>query len=173
MDGPIKVAAITEWPKLSEKKGVQSFVGFFNFYRWFIQDFLHHTHPLFNLTKKDTKWQWTSTEQAAFDRLNELVTTAPVVMLPSNTAPYRLEADSSDFTTSAALLQLSEMDGKWHPVTFMSKSLNLVERNYEIHDKEMLAIIRALDEWQHFLEGARHKFKIWTDHKNLQYFMTS
>jgi hypothetical protein len=58
-------------------------------------------------------------------------------------------------------------------MAFYSKSLNAVERNYEIHDKEMLAIIRALEEWRHFLEGARPKTEIWTDHKNLEYFMTA
>jgi len=62
-------------------------------------------------------------------------------------------------------------NGKWHPVAFYSKSLSSVERNYEIHDKEMLAIIYALEEWRHFLEGATHPVEIWTDHKNLEYFM--
>jgi hypothetical protein len=59
----------------------------------------------------------------------------------------------------------------WHPVTYYSKSLNAVERNYEIHDKKMLAIICALEDWCYFLEGACHRFEIWTDHKNLEYFM--
>jgi len=63
------------------------------------------------------------------------------------------------------------MDGKWHPVAFYSKSLSSVEQNYEIHDKEMLAIIRALEKWRHFLEGVTHPVEIWTDHKNLEYFM--
>jgi len=54
-----------------------------------------------------------------------------------------------------------------------SKALNETERNYEIHDKEMLGVIRCLEAWRHFLEGARVKFEIWTDHKNLEYFMTS
>jgi len=58
-------------------------------------------------------------------------------------------------------------------VAFYSKSLSPVERNYEIHDKEMLAIIHALEEWRHFLKGARHLVEIWTDHKNLEYFMTA
>ena len=58
-------------------------------------------------------------------------------------------------------------------MAYYSKSLNAVEQNYEIHDKEMLAIIRALEDWHHFLEGAQHKFKIWTDHKNLEYFMSA
>ena len=56
---------------------------------------------------------------------------------------------------------------------FLSKSLSLVERNYEIHDKEMVAIVRTLEEWRHFLERAEHQFKIWTDHKNLEYFMST
>jgi hypothetical protein len=71
------------------------------------------------------------------------------------------------------LSQKSLADEKWHPVAFLSKSMTPVERNYEIHDKEMLAIIQAMEEWRHFLEGAEHKFEVWTDHKNLEYFMTA
>ena len=59
----------------------------------------------------------------------------------------------------------------WRLVAFLSKSLNETERNYEIHDKEMLAIVRRLEAWRHLLEGAQSKFEIWTDHKNLEYFM--
>ncbi len=82
-----------------------------------------------------------------------------------------MEADSSEFATRVVLSQQSMEDGKWHLVAFLSKSLDTVQRNYEIYDKEMLVIIQALMEWQHFLEGAHHKFEIWTDHKNLEYFM--
>ena len=64
-------------------------------------------------------------------------------------------------------------DGKWRPMAFISKSINTTERNYEIHDKEMLAVIRCLEAWRHYLEGAKLEFEIWTDHKNLQYFMAS
>ena len=78
-----------------------------------------------------------------------------------------------DFATSAVLSQQNSEDDKWHPVAFLSKSLSPVEQNYEIHDKEMLAIVQALEEWRHFLEGAKHQFEIWTDHKNLEYFMTA
>ena len=58
-------------------------------------------------------------------------------------------------------------------MAFISKAFNETERNYEIHDKEMLEVIRCLEAWRHFLEGARIKFEVWTDHKNLEYFMTS
>jgi hypothetical protein len=107
------------------------------------------------------------------DKLKQSVTAAPVLISPDSTRPFRIEADSSDFATGAVLSQVSAEDDKWHPVAFLSKSLSPVERNYEIHDKEMLAIIRALQEWRHFVEGAEHPCEIWTDHKNLEYFMTA
>ena len=107
----------------------------------------------------------------AFDTLKGKVTSAPILALPNNSKPYQVEADSSNFTTRAVLSQKILKDDKWHPVTFLSKSLSPIEQNYKIHNKEMLAIIRALEEWRHFLEGVEHKFEIWTDHKNLEYFM--
>jgi transposase InsO family protein len=167
---PVKVAGVIEWPVPKSKKEVQSFLGFANFYRRFIADFSHHARALFDLTKKDVKFEWTNREQDAFDNIKAIVTTAPVLVLPSHDQPYRIEADGSGFATGAVLSQLSSEDGKWHPVAFLSKSLNEVERNYQIHDVEMLAIIRALEEWRHYLEGAKHPIEILTDHKNLEYF---
>jgi hypothetical protein len=67
---------------------------------------------------------------------------------------YRVKADGSGVTMGAILSQLSLEDDKWHPVAFLSKSLSAVKCNYEIHDTEMLMIIRALEEWHHYLEGA-------------------
>jgi len=81
--------------------------------------------------------------------------------------------DSSDFATGMVLSQQSMINGKWHPVAFYSKSLSSMEQNYEIHNKEILAIIHVLEEWRHFLEGVTHLVEIWTDHKNCEYFMTA
>ena len=69
------------------------------------------------------------------------------------------------------VLSIECEDGRWRPVAFLSKLLNETERNYEIHDKEMLVVIRGLENWRHLLEGAKFKFEVWTDHKNLEYFM--
>jgi len=138
---PVKIAGVTEWPTQTNKKEVQSFLGFTNFYRKFIKDFSEHTRPLFDLTRNDARWRWEGAEQSAFDRLKQSVTAAPVLISPDSTRPFRIEADSSDFATGAILSQVSAEDEKWHPVTFLSKSLSPVERNYEIHNKEMLAII--------------------------------
>ena len=90
---------------------------------------------------------------------------------PQGSEPFCIEADSSDFASGAVLSQQLPGEEKWHLVAFYSKSLSPVEWNYEIHDKEMFAIICALEEWRHFLEGAQHPVEIWTDHKNLEYFM--
>jgi len=76
----------------------------------------------------------------------------------------RMEVDTSDYAI-VCVLSMEEEDGKWRPVAFFSKSLNETERNYEIHDKEMLVIIRELESWRHLLKGAQFKFEIWTDHK--------
>ena len=84
----------------------------------------------------------------------------------------RVEADALDYAMGGVLSTKCE-DGKWRPVAFISKSLNATEQNYKIHNKEMLAVIRCLEAWRHYLEGAKLEFKIWTDHKNLQYFMMS
>ena len=81
-----------------------------------------------------------------------------------------MEVNVSDYATEE-VLSMECKDGLWRPVTFLSKSLNEMERNYKIHDKKMLAIIRGLENWRHLLKGACFKFKIWTDHKNLEYFM--
>ena len=78
--------------------------------------------------------------------------------------------DASDYATGGVLSMECE-DKLWRPVAFLSKLLNKTERNYKIHDKEMLAIIRGLEVWRHLLEGVQSKFEIWTDHKNLEYFM--
>jgi len=82
----------------------------------------------------------------------------------------KIEVDTSDYTMGG-VLSMECKDKLWRPVAFLSKSLNETERNYEIHNKEMLAIIRGLENWRHLLEGVHFKFKIWTDHKNLEYFM--
>ena len=96
-----------------------------------------------------------------------------LTVLPNNSKLFHIEADSSDFATGAILSQQSLDDEKWHPVAFLSKPLSPVERNYEIHDKEILVVIQALEECRHFIEGVEHQCEIWTDHKNLKYFMTA
>ena len=93
-----------------------------------------------------------------------------VLAAPDLNKKIQMEVDASDYATRGVLSMECE-DKLWRLVAFLSKSLNKTERNYEIHDKEMLAIIRGLEVWRHLLKDTYFKFEIWTDHKNLEYFM--
>ena len=89
-------------------------------------------------------------------------------MIPRDIGKFHVEADLLDYANGAVLSQ--EIEGKWYPVAFQSRSLNEVEQNYEIYDKEMMAIMDLLEEWHQYLLGASEIVEIWTDHQNLQYF---
>jgi len=109
---PVKVTGVREWPTPENKTDVQAFLGFVNFYRRFIQDFSAKARLLFNLTRSEQVWTWNGKEQTAFEDLKTAVTTAPVLMSPQDSEPFRVEADSSDFATGAVLSQQSTTDGK-------------------------------------------------------------
>jgi len=102
--------------------------------------------------------------------LKEKFTQEPVLTAPDLDKKMRIEVDASDYATGGVLSMECE-DKKWRPVAYLLKLLNKTERNYKIHDKEILAVIRGLENWRHLLEGICFKFEIWTDHKNLEYFM--
>ena len=96
----------------------------------------------------------------------------PVLVALDLDKEMRVEANILEYVTRGVLSMRCE-DKKQRPVAFISKLLNKAERNYEIHDRKMLVIIKCLDKWRHLLEGAHNKFEIWSDHKNLEYFMSS
>ena len=124
------------------------------------------------LVRKEQKWKWEREQKEVFERFKMVFTIEPVLAIPDINREMRVEMDASDYVMEGVLSTKCE-DGKWRPVAFISKSLNTTEQNYEIHDKEMLAVIRYLEAWRHYLERAKLEFEIWIDHKNLQYFMTS
>ena len=164
-----KVKAIMDWPALTTLRGVCSFLGLANFYCHFIKDYATLAKPLTDLTQKDKAFTWGSAEANAFASLKTRFTTTPILAYPDNDCQFRLETDASDFATGAVLSILK--DNKWHPIAFSSHAMSPEERNYPVADKEMLSVIRALEQWHHYLEGAKHQFDIWNDHTNLQWFM--
>src|SRR5258707_9515004 len=121
------------------------------------------------LTQKLKDWSWGAAKQQAFDALKSTVTSTPMLAFPSKSSPFCLECDASNFAMGAALSQQQE-DGLFHLIGFMSKSFSNMERNYQIHNKEMLVIMCALEESMHFLKRSNQKFETPTDHKNLSYF---
>jgi len=165
-----KVRGVVEWPTPKCVKDVQKFLGLANYYRRFIEGFASIARPLHDMVKKDKKWEWTGKQDKAFEELKRRFTKEPVLAAPDIDKKMRMEVDASDYAMGG-VLSMECKDRLWRLVAFLSKSLNEMERNYEIHDKEMLAIIRGLESWRHLLKGAQSKFEIWTDHKNLEYFM--
>ena len=122
------------------------------------------------LTRKNMKQQWGQKYQKEFDELKGVFTMKLVLAAPDLDKEFRVEANTSNYATRG-VLSMKCSDNMWRLVAFISKSLSDTEGNYEIHNKEMLAIIRCLEEQRHFLEGTVIKFEIWTDHKNLKYLM--
>jgi hypothetical protein len=108
---PVKVAGVTAWPTPKNKKDVQQFLGFTNFYQRFIWVFSHVTQLLFDVTKKGASWTWTAAVATTFQALKDTVTVEPILILPDKSQPYQLEADSPDRATGAVLSQQGT-DGK-------------------------------------------------------------
>jgi hypothetical protein len=126
---------------------------------------------LFNLTKKAQPWNWTDECNTAFETLRTTMITSPVLMLPDHEKLFTLIMDASDYATGTILEQKDAL-GRSHPIAYFSKFLQPVERNYEIHDKELLAIIHALKHFRHYIQGNPHVTTILSDHANLKYFTT-
>ena len=164
-----KVQSIVDWPTPTRVKDIRSFLGFANFYRHFIKGFVNYSRILTNLTKKGKKWEWTEQEQKAFEFLKESFTKAPVLIMPDEEKQFFLETDASDYGVGVVLSQEGE-DNKMHPVAFYSNRLNEHKENYEIFDKEMLAIMKALKKWRHHLQGAKYPVKVYSDHQSLTYY---
>ena len=165
-----KVKGVLKWSTLKCIKDVLKFLRLANYYHQFIEGFATVARLLYDLVKKDRKWDWIERQEVAFKELKEQFTKEPVLAAPNIDKKMRMEVDASDYVMEG-VLSMECKDGLWRLVAFLSKSLNETERNYKIHDKEILAIIRELEVWRHLLEGAQYKFEIWTDHKNLEYFM--
>ena len=132
---------------------MQKFLGLANYYRWFIEGFAAVARPLYDMVKKDKRWDWTERQEKAFKELKEQFTKKLVLAAPDIDKKMRMEVDTSDYVTGG-VLSIECKDGLWRLIAFLSKSINETERNYEIHDKEMLVIIRGLEAWRHLLEGA-------------------
>uniref|UniRef100_A0A8C4ZXL3 Gypsy retrotransposon integrase-like protein 1 n=1 Tax=Gadus morhua TaxID=8049 RepID=A0A8C4ZXL3_GADMO len=172
MDGP-KVKAVTDWERPTSRRELQRFLGFANFYRRFIRNYGSLAAPLTALTSSRVKFTWSPAAEAAFNDLKSRFTSAPILSQPDPDRQFIVEVDASDVGVGAILSQKSGADQKVHPCAFYSHKLTPTERNYDIGDRELLAVKLALEEWRHWLEGAKEPFLVWTDHKNLEYLRSA
>ena len=166
---PKKIRAVEEWPRPTDRTQLRRFLGFANFYRRFIKGFSRVAAPLSALTSTNTLFAWSSAAEEAFLSLKGLFTTAPVLIFPDPERQFIVEVDASDTGIGAVLSQRAAEDQLVHPVAFLSRRFTPAERNYDVGNRELLAVHEALEEWRHWLEGAKHPILIWTDHKNLTY----
>ena len=165
---PEKVQAIMEWQAPSTVKGVRGFLGFANFYRQFIQGFSRITQPLVDLTRKGTPFIWTEACQESFDGLKQKFASKPVLMAFDPDRTTVVETDSSGYNSGGVLSQYDQQ-GHLRPCAYFSKKHSPAECNYEIYDKELLAIVRCLEAWDAELRSLK-EFTVLTNHKNLEYF---
>jgi hypothetical protein len=143
-------------------------VGLLNYYRKFIEGFSKIAALLTNLTKKDTKFNFNSKCKDAFLKLKDTITRAPILAIYDPTLESFVETDASDRAIGARLTQ-KDQNGQLHTIAYFSRKMTGSELNYDIHDKELLAIVESLKEWRVYLEGASYLIQIYTDHKNLLY----
>jgi hypothetical protein len=173
---PDKVSCVRDWQTPGNVTDVQCFLGFANFYRRFIRDYSKVVSPLTSLTKKEggkyVPFVWGPAQQKAFEDLKKAFTTAPILRHFDYDREIVVETDASDYVSAGVLSQYDD-EGILHPVAFYSKKHSPAECNYEIYDKELLAIVRAFEEWRPHLEGSSHPIQVLSDHKNLEYFMST
>ncbi len=169
-----KVQAIVNWPQPTTLKELQRFLGFANFYRRFIRNFSTVAGPMTSMVKKGThRLSWSSAAIASFRSLKERFTTAPILHHPDPDLELTLEVDTSSTGIGAVLSQRQGDPPKLYPCAFFSRKLNPTEQNYDVGNRELLAMKAAFEEWRHWLEGASHSFTVLTDHRNLEYLKSA
>jgi hypothetical protein len=167
-----KVRAIQDWLVPQKIKDIQSFLGFCNFYRCFISSCSNITIPLTRLTRSNVKWNWSEAADSAFNTLKSAFNTPAILHHWEPNRQITVETDASNYAI-ASILSITSDNGEIRPIAFCSRSLTLPELNYDVHDKELLAIFDAFKHWHHYLEESPIPIDVVTDHKNLEYFSTT
>jgi len=139
-----KVKDILDWLTPKGVKDIQKFLGLVNYYCQFIKDFIAIARPLHDIVKKDQNWEWMEKQEGASKELKKRFIKEPVLATLDLDKKIRMEVNASDYVTDSVLFMECE-DRKWKLVAYLSKLLNEMERNYEIHNKEILVVIQGLE----------------------------
>ena len=171
-----RINTIQEWPRPKTYNEVQQFLGFCNFFRRFIYRYSQVSSPMTGLLKgsqagvKTGPFKWPDDAEASFQELKKVFESAAVLHHFNPARRTRIETDASDFGV-AGILSQQDSGGQWHPIAFWSRKMIDAERNYEVHDQELLAIVEAFKQWRHYCEGNAFPIEVITDHDNLRAFM--
>ena len=161
---PSKIEAIQDWKRPERVTEIRSFLGLAGYYRRFIKDFSKIVVPLTSLTKKGVKYIWSDKCEASFQKLKELLSDAPILVIPEGNQDFVVYTDVSRVGLDAVLMQ------KERVIAYASRQLKPAETKYATHDLELAAIVFALRIWRHYLLG--EKFVLYTDHKSLKYLFS-
>jgi hypothetical protein len=164
-----KVEKVKGWKPPRNATEVRRFLGFTEYYRYFIKGYSQIAQPLLDLTKKTTSWHWDNDQQKAFDELKTRMCSRLILMNPNPSKMFYLQTDASSTGAGAVLTQEVKGSKKRKPVAYFSCTFSPAEANYDIYEKEFLAVIKAVENWRAHLIWTEKPFVIKTDHKNLTY----
>ncbi len=165
-----KIKAVTTWSTSKSKIEVQFFLEFANFYRRFIKKYFRIISSLTNLAKKNISFMWTEKAEEAFKKLKKLFIFQLILIMFESEKPITLKMNTSDKAIKTCISQ-SDNKKRLHFIAYYSCKLTVAELNYEIHDKKLLTIVNFFKQWRVYLKESRHQIQVYTNHKNLLYFM--
>ncbi|KAG3155132.1 hypothetical protein PC128_g22134 [Phytophthora cactorum] len=163
---PEKVSSICSWTTPKSPTELRQWLGMANTLHKYTKNYAGLIQPLSSLLKKDVQWVWKPEHQAAFDSVKKSLPSAPILMLSDDSKPFHVVCDASDFAIGSALMQFDD-EGKERVVSYQSRQLKPAERNYPVHDKELLAMCYALIKFRVYLLG-EESFAVYTDHASLR-----
>ncbi|KAH9268950.1 hypothetical protein BASA83_009084 [Batrachochytrium salamandrivorans] len=169
---PSKISAVQSWPTPKKVRDLQVLLGFANFYRALIHDYSSMTTNLTKLFKKDVPFVWGPEQEKSLQDLKTAFANSDFLTHPDDSRPFILETDASDYAISGVLSQYDDSN-TLRPIAFYARQMNSAEQNYEIYDKELLAVVESFKHWRHFLQSGLHPVTVLCDHKNLEYFITT
>ena len=176
---PSKLKGVADWLKPKMPTEIRQFLDFTSYYQYFIPKYSEITQPLLNLTKKDIIWNSGERQQRAFEELKTCMCCGPVLQQPDFGKKFYLQADASLYGVGAILLQegkhltpslAKQQKPILHPIAYYSATFTQTKRNYDIYERELLAMMKALAHWRQYLGWMKEPFIIMTDHMNLQYW---
>jgi reverse transcriptase-like protein len=182
---PKKIQGVADWSPPTTVTEVWQFLGFTGYYRYFVPNYSKIARPLLDLTKKAINWHWGPKQMKAFETLKTLMCRKPILVQPNFNKRFYLQMDTSAYGMGAILLQVAGANPssdpnhdlppknskpKLHPITYYSTTFTPTERNYDIYKQELLAVMKSLTYWRHYLGWTKLPFIILTNHTNLQYW---
>ncbi len=165
-----KMNAVRNWPLSKWVKKVQAFLRLMNYYQKFVSNYAKIAEPLMQLTHKDKKWHWDKEQKNAFHTLKKSLSETAHLRILNSTCKKVLKTDASNFAVGACLYQIKNEQQRL--IAYQSRKLSEPEKRYKIHDKELLVIVKALQDWRPYLTDTEKPIQIYTDHKNLRNFAT-